>query len=68
MPQTVSPLASSDFTNLNIAAFLENLADMGFTGAVLLEPSAIKLRFKYGEIIAAAGAEPLGSILVRRAD
>lgn len=66
MPQPVSPLASSDFTNLNIAAFLENLSDMSFTGAVLLEPSAIKLRFLDGEIVGAAGAEPLGSILVRR--
>ena len=66
MPQAVSPSISSDFTNLNIAAFLENLSDMGFNGAVLLEPSAIKLRFKDGLIVAAAGAEPLGSILVRR--
>ena len=66
MSQVVSPSISSDFTNLNIAAFLENLSDMGFTGAVLLEPSAIKLRFSDGEIVGAAGAEPLGSILVRR--
>ncbi len=66
MPQTVSPSPSSDFTNLNIEAFLENLSDVSFTGAVLLEPSAIKLRFLNGEIVGAAGAEPLGSILVRR--
>jgi hypothetical protein len=63
---SVSPSSRSDFTNLSIAAFLENLSDMSFTGAVLLEPSAIKLRFKAGLIVAAVGAEPLGSILVRR--
>jgi hypothetical protein len=61
-----SPVASGDFSRQTVAALLQSLADSRFSGLAEFEPSGIKLRFLEGDLIGAAGGEPLGSILVRR--
>jgi hypothetical protein len=63
-----SPVATGDFARHTVTAFLQSLADRSFTGVVEFEPSNLKLRFLEGDLIGAAGGEPLGSILVRRGD
>jgi hypothetical protein len=65
-PATLAPKTVGDFTQQNASTLLLGLAGKGFCGTVQFEPNALKLRFLYGEIVGAAGGEPIGSILVRR--
>jgi hypothetical protein len=62
----IAPRTVGDFTQQTVSVLLQQLADKGFCGTIHFEPSALKLRFLYGEIVGAAGGEPIGSILVRR--